>query len=136
MTLQDPLIILVKQVLSLWTSPKHSVRSHTNGLYINYITGICNHVVTWIKQFLSNRIQCVILDGQESSFSIVPSGVPQGIVLTLLLFLCYINDLPDHVTSNIRLYANDVLVYTTVNSDCDSRNLQNDINKLLKWSVD
>ena len=113
--------------------PKHLIRSHTNCLYINYT---CNHLLTWIKQFLSIRIQCVILDGQESSFSIVSYGVPQGTVLAPLLFLCYINDLPDHVTSKVRLYADNVLVYTTINSDCDSRNLQNDINKLLKWPMD
>ena len=66
----------------------------------------------------------------------VLSGVPQGTVLAPLLFLCYINDLPDHMTSNVRLHADDVLVYTTIHSDCDNRNLQNDINKLLKWSID
>ena len=79
---------------------------------------------------------CNILDDQESSFSVVSSGVPQGTVLAPLLFLCYINNLPDHVTSKVRLYADDVLVCATVNSDCDSRNLQNDINKLLQWSMD
>ena len=75
---------------------------------------VVNHLLTWIKQFLSNCIQCVMFDGQESSFSIVSSGVPQGTVLAPLLFLCYINDLPDHITSNVRLYADDVLVYTTI----------------------
>ena len=49
-------------------------------------------------------------------------------VISPLLFLC--NDLPDHLTSNVGVHADDVLVYTTINSDCDSRNLQNDINKL------
>ena len=98
--------------------------------------GIHNHLLTWIKQFLSNCIHCVILDGQENSFSTISSGVTQGTVLALLLFLCCINDLPDYVTSNVRLYTDDVLVYTTINSDCDTRNLQNDINKLSKWSMD
>ena len=65
------------------------------------------------KVVSSNRIQCVRKKeshGQESSFSIVSSGVPQGTVLAQLLFLCYINDFPDHVTSNVRLYADDVLL--------------------------
>ena len=54
---------------------------HQRLLYKLHYYGIRNHLLTWIKQFLSNRIQCVILDGQESSFSIVSSGVPQGTVL-------------------------------------------------------
>ena len=109
---------------------------HLRLIYKLHHYGIRNHLLTWIKQFLSNRIQFVILDGQESSFSTISSRVPQGIVLAPLLFLCYINDLPDYVTSNVRLYADDILVSTTINSDCDSINLQNDINKLSKWSVD
>ena len=53
-----------------------------------------------------------------------------------LLFLCYINDLSDQVVLSVRLYADDVLLYSPVNSDCDCYNLQNDINSLLKWTQD
>ena len=65
---------------------------------------------------------------------VVTSGVPQGTVLAPLLFLCFINDLPEKITSKIRLYADDVLLYSTINSVEDCYNLQEDLNTLNKWS--
>ena len=44
----------------------------------------------------------------------VMSGVPQGTILAPLLFLCYINDLPENLSSKVRLYADDVLLYKTI----------------------
>ena len=61
-----------------------------------------------MQYFLENRSQ-VVLDGQESSPVKVTPGVPQGTILAPLLFLCYINDLPDQVESIVRLYTDDVL---------------------------
>lgn len=78
-----------------------------------------------------------MLDSQESFISMVLSGVPQDPVLTSLLILCYINDLPAQITSNVRLYSHNVLVcILTRNSDYDCKNAQNDINKLLIWTQD
>ena len=79
-----------------------------------------------IQSFLVSRSQQVVLEGQESSSVKVTSGVPQGTVLAPLLFLCYINDLPDQVKSKVRLYADDVLLYTTINSHADCVILQQD----------
>ena len=65
-------------------------------------------VFAWIKDFLHGRTQKVILEGQSSSWATVASGVPQGSVLGPLLFLIYINDLPDCVTSStVRLFADE-----------------------------
>ena len=78
----------------------------------------------------------MITDGISSNSSAVTSGVPQGTVLAPLLFLCFVNDIPRLVSSKIRLYADDILLYSIINSNEDCISLQNDIDKLLNWSRD
>jgi hypothetical protein len=65
----------------------------------------------WVQDFLSKRTQKVVLDGVTSSCADVISGVPQGTVMDLLLCLTFINDLPEHITSDVRLFADDCLLY-------------------------
>jgi len=98
--------------------------------------GIQGPILHWIEYFLQNRTQQVVIKGQESSTVKVTSGVPQGTVLAPLLFLCYINDLPNQIKSTVRLYADDVLLYTTINSNADCVRLQNDLDLLDKWAID
>ena len=109
---------------------------HKRLLYKLNNYGIRGPILQWIQSFLENRSQQVILEDQESSFVRVTSGVPQGTVLAPLLFLCYINNLPDLVKSKVRLYADDVLLYTTINSYADSLILQQDLDLLQKWTED
>ena len=89
----------------------------------------------WIQDFLSNRTQEVILDGSSSETSTVLSGVPQGTVLGPLLFLIYINDLPQYVSpgTQVRLFADDSAVYRKINSPQDHEILQKDLKNLVKW---
>ena len=75
--------------------------------------GIRYQTLSWIKSFLADRSQQVVLDGKSSSPAPVTSVVPQGTVLGPLLFLFYINDLPSRATSSVRLFADD----STVQSD-------------------
>ena len=71
--------------------------------------GIRGETQTWIRAFLTGRSQRVLVNGELSSAASVTSGVPQGTVLGLLLFLGYINDLPLVVKSQVRLFVDDCL---------------------------
>ena len=72
--------------------------------------GIRDNTQQWITSFLSDRSQCVLLNGTCSPPLPVISGVPQGTVLGPLLFLLYINDITDNVSSEIRLFADDCIL--------------------------
>ena len=83
---------------------------------------------------MTNRSQCVLLEGTSSKSHHVLSGVPQGSVLGPLLFLIYINDITESITSTIRLYADDVLIYRVINNEADTICLQNDLSILENWA--
>ena len=76
----------------------------------------------------------MVVDGETSEPAEVTSGVPQGTVLGPTLFLIYINDIADNISSTIRLFADDLVVYRQINSPDDHRILQEDLQKLVEWS--
>ena len=96
--------------------------------------GINGPILKWLKCFLTERSMKVVLEGASSCVTSVDSGVPQGTVLGPLLFLCHINDLPNAVTSQVRLFADDCLLYREINSFADHTKLQNDLNNLQLWA--
>ena len=69
--------------------------------------GVGNSIFNWIEQWLTDRRQRVVVDGEVSSWKSVLSGVPQGSVLGPILFLVYINDLEEGVTGKILKFADD-----------------------------
>lgn len=83
--------------------------------------------------FLQNRFQYVTINDNESPHCPVTSGVPQGSVLGPLLFLIYINDLPDAITSSIRLFADDCVIYRNISEPSDPSKLQTDLNTISAW---
>ena len=89
--------------------------------------------LNWIRAFLLGRTQAVVLEGERSAEAPVTSGVPQGSVLGPLLFLLYINDLPQDIQSQVRLFADDTAVYLTVTSLEDANTLQTDLDTLQEW---
>ena len=91
-------------------------------------------VVGWIQSFLSKRTQSVVVDGHTSTSAPVLSGVPQGTVLGPLLFLLFINDIANNVTSSIRLFADDCLVYRETRKKEECELLQKDLDELVSWS--
>ena len=77
----------------------------------------------------------VVVEREHSESAPVESGVPQGAVLGPLMFLCHINDLPDTVKSQVRLFADDCLLYRQIKSQTDHTTLQNDLIELEKWAA-
>ena len=75
---------------------------------------ISGNLLKLFENYLNNRKQCVVLNGSCSDYSTIESGVPQGSVLGPLLFLIYINDLERHIKSNINLFADDTMLFSTV----------------------
>ena len=81
----------------------------------------------WIKCFLSQRSQQVVLEGETSASAPFTSEVSQCSVLGPLLFLCYINDLPSCVSSIPRLFADDCLLPCRIKSPADAVILHQDL---------
>ena len=73
--------------------------------------GVGGSLLSWFQNYLSDRYQRVVIRGQASELGLIEAGVPQGSVLSPLLLLTYINDLPAGVESNMKLYADDATVY-------------------------
>ena len=73
--------------------------------------GIHGNIYNWQDIWLTQRKQRVVVSGYESNFVSVKSGVPQGTVLGPLMFLIYINDIRSGVSSNLRLFADDCILY-------------------------
>ena len=93
--------------------------------------GIDGNLFKWIKDFLSLRYQYVKVGKETSSTMGVTSGIPQGSILGPILFLIFINDLPDCVKSTCSIFADDTKVYNTSENN---NTLQTDINALQDWS--
>ncbi len=96
--------------------------------------GINDDIVRWIEAFLTNRHQQVAVNGELSDLEKVKSGIPQGSVLGPLLFVIYINDLPDLLQSQPYLFADDTKIFKVIKSAFDQKTLQDDLNKLHHWS--
>lgn len=98
--------------------------------------GVRNKTLNWISAFLSQRQQQVLLEGVMSSPVAVQSGVPQGTVLGPLLFLAFINDLPECIQfSSTKLFADDSLLFKAISSSEDSMQLQKDLSSLEQWET-
>ena len=98
--------------------------------------GINGNILEWITSFLKQREQRVVVDGKCSNWIHVDSGVPQGTVLGPLLFLLYINDLPNCISKDsiVRLFADDCILYRKIKTLQDQVMLQRDLDKLHEWA--
>ena len=98
--------------------------------------GITGKLLDWFKNYLTDRQQRVVINGQHSNWASVLAGVPQGSVLGPLLFLIYINDITDEVeSSEVRLFADDTILYIFIDNPVQSAlALNSDLQKISKWA--
>ena len=101
--------------------------------------GITGQVHKWIQHFLLDRKQRVTGKGKSSSSTDVKSGIPQGSVLGPVLFVIYINDLPEEIESTTMIFTDDTKMFREVTHHTDQDNLQQDLHKLsdcsTKWQL-
>ena len=98
--------------------------------------GVSGVLHDWFSSFLSKRRQRVVLGDCESTWRDVKSGVPQGSVLGPLLFVLYINDLPECVGCECKLYADDSKLISATQNGLTALKLQNDIDSVSNWTKD
>ena len=97
--------------------------------------GVRGNLHQWISQFLQNRTQSVVVEGQTLAPVCVASGVPQGTCHGPILFLTFINDISHSVNSFVPLFADDCLLYREVSSAEDQILLQLDLAHLEQWTL-
>lgn len=88
----------------------------------------------WIMDFLVGRKQRVTIGKYSSDWVDVKSGVPQGSVLGPLLFLIFINDMPELLHHLSKLFADDSKLLAEIKNELDLIMVQTDLNSLVDWS--
>ena len=96
--------------------------------------GVDDNLYAWIESFLKDRLQRVAINSSYSTWTKVKSGVPQGSVIGPILFIIYINDLPEAIKSTCSIFADDTKIMHKVCTPQDSEELQEDLNKLTEWT--
>ena len=108
---------------------------HKGLLFKLKIYGVEGQFLSLLGNYLQNREQRVVLNGQTSEWKKINSGVPQGSVLGPLLFLIYINDLPDGLTSMCKIFADDTSLFSKVLDVNESaKTLNIDLEKINQWA--
>lgn len=108
---------------------------HKGLLYKLECLGVRDPLLSWIRSYLSNRQQRVVIEGQNSEWVNINAGVPQGSVLGPLLFLIFINDITQDLACQSFLYADDTSLLDIVESASDSNHkLNSDLDKISAWS--
>uniref|UniRef100_A0A3P9J1E7 Reverse transcriptase domain-containing protein n=1 Tax=Oryzias latipes TaxID=8090 RepID=A0A3P9J1E7_ORYLA len=97
--------------------------------------GLDRSSLLWFNSYLHHHQQCVLFNGSYSNFLSIDKGIPQGSSLGPLLFSIFINDLPTKcIYSNIQLYADDTVIYSSKSNIVDiQHSIQHDFNSVQLW---
>ena len=121
--------------LYFWTYRRHLIEYGTVVLYKLECNGICGNLLGIIQDFLHERKQRMVLNGQSSNWSAVSAGVPQGSVLGPLFFLVYINDLPENLSCGVKLCPDDTSLFSIVENELSTGlDLNKDLEKVRMWA--
>ena len=93
--------------------------------------GIQEQILAWIQNYLTGRVQCVIVNGAASPW--IP-GITQGSMLGPTLFVAFINDLPLEMQTRIQLLADDMKIYRPVCDAADKEALQANLDRVDTWA--
>ena len=97
--------------------------------------GISGKLLKWFRNYLTERMQRVVINGYTSEFKLVEAGVPQGSILGPLLFLIYINYIVREFHCNVRLFADDTSLYIVVENPVTAANLlNNNLGRVHSWA--
>ncbi len=99
--------------------------------------GIHGNLLNWIKSYLSDRRQRVVINGVSSDLHDINASVPQGFILGPLLFLCYVNDLVDNLETTPYLFADDTSLFCNINKENPDETfsmINRDLTRLSVWS--
>ena len=108
---------------------------HEGLIYKLKRNGIDGNLINLFKDFLYFRKQRVVLNGQFSDWKPIQAGVPQGSILGPLFFLIYVNDISDRLQSEVKLFADDTSLFSTIyDSDECARLLNSDLLLIQKWA--
>ena len=94
------------------------------------IGGLKGTLKNWMEDYLKGREMRIVVKDEKSEWRGVKTGVPQGSVLAPIMFLIYVNDMTEGVSSYISLFADDVRLLIKIRNHKDCEELQNDINMM------
>ena len=98
--------------------------------------GISGTLLLWFESYLTNRKQRVVINGKKSEWTYITAGVPQGSILGPLLFLIYVNDIINHIESEILLFADDTCIFEPVTDPRESiLKMNRDLERLSSWAT-
>ena len=123
------------QVDVLYTDFSKAFDRLDHGLLLNKLQtfGFSQLLINFIKSYLNNRTQYVEYRGHMSIEINATSGVPQGSILGPLLFVLFINNIVVDLNVDVLLYADDVKLFSAINTLADCKKLQDNLQKIQTW---